>query len=146
MKNLVILNLSNSSITEEWGGWKQIKMEKKLKVLLVDYCCDLTRTPPNFSSCAHLEILNFAHCGSLVNIDSIDNLKNLKVLDISYVAIAKLPDQINILENLEVRRGFGLGNLEVRRGLRFGNLEVRRGSRFGNVYNMEERIQELSMG
>ncbi|XP_059630786.1 disease resistance protein L6-like [Cornus florida] len=101
MKNLVILDLSKSDITEEWGGWKQIQMAKKLKVLQVSNCA-LTRTP-NFSSDTPLEILILRGCGKLENIDpSIGNLKNLKKLDLSYTDIRKLPDEIWMLEMLEV--------------------------------------------
>ncbi|XP_059648029.1 disease resistance protein RUN1-like [Cornus florida] len=101
MKNLVILDLSKSGITEKWAVWNQIQMSKKLKVLqLAD--CALTSTP-NFSSDAALEILILARCTSLENIDpSIGNLKKLKVLDISHTNIRKLPDEICMLENLEV--------------------------------------------
>ncbi|XP_059645478.1 disease resistance protein L6-like [Cornus florida] len=101
MKNLVILDLSKSGITEEWGGWNQIKMAKKLKVLQVADCA-LRRTP-NFSSYTPLERLILGRCKSLKYIDpSIVNLKNLKVLDISYSDIRELPDEIWKLKNLEV--------------------------------------------
>ncbi|XP_059645475.1 disease resistance protein L6-like isoform X2 [Cornus florida] len=101
MRNLVILDLSDSGITEKLGVWNQIQTAKKLKVLgMAD--CALTRTP-NFSSDAALEILILARCTSLENIDpSIGNLKNLKVLDISYADIRELPDEIWELKNLEV--------------------------------------------
>ncbi|XP_059645554.1 uncharacterized protein LOC132287081 isoform X2 [Cornus florida] len=101
LKNLVILDLSDSGITEDWGGWNQMKMENKLKVLrLAD--CALRRTP-DLSSYATLEILILRHCRSLVEIDrSVGNLKNLKVLDISFTDIRKLPDEIWMLEKLKV--------------------------------------------
>ncbi|XP_059639342.1 disease resistance protein L6-like [Cornus florida] len=100
LKNLVILDLSDSSITENWGGWNQIKMAYKLKVLRLANCA-LKRTP-DFSSYTTLEILILRRCRSLVEIESISNLKKLKVLDISYTDIRKLPDEILMLENLKV--------------------------------------------
>ncbi|XP_059642494.1 disease resistance protein L6-like [Cornus florida] len=101
MKNLVILDLSNSGITEDWDGWNHIKMANKLKVLQLANCA-LRRTP-DFSSYASLEILILRRCESLVEIDqSIGNMKNLKILDISYSDIRRLPDEIWMLEKLEV--------------------------------------------
>ncbi|XP_059642493.1 disease resistance protein L6-like [Cornus florida] len=101
LKNLVILDLSDSGITEYWGGWNQIQMENRLKVLKLANCA-LRRTP-DFSSYAALEILILQRCKSLVEVDqSIGNLKNLKVLDISYADLRNLPDEIWMLEKLEV--------------------------------------------
>ncbi|XP_059642644.1 disease resistance protein RUN1-like [Cornus florida] len=101
MKNLVILDLSDSGITEDWGGWNQIKMANKLKVLQLANCS--LRETPDFSSYATLEILILRGCKSLFEIkQSICSLKNLKVLDISCAEIRKLPDEIWMLQNLEV--------------------------------------------
>ncbi|XP_059648009.1 disease resistance protein L6-like [Cornus florida] len=100
-KNLVILDLSDSGITEDWGGWNQIKMANKLKVLQLTDCA-LRRTP-DFSSYASLEILILRRCRNLVEIDrSIGCLKNLEVLDISYADIRELPDEILELQKLKV--------------------------------------------
>ncbi|XP_059627160.1 disease resistance protein RPV1-like [Cornus florida] len=102
IKNLVILDLSDSDITEDWECWNQIKVAKKLKVLELANC-GLRRTP-DFSAYATLEILVLRGCKSLIEIDSsIGNLKNLKVLDISAAhQVRKLPDEIWMLEKLEV--------------------------------------------
>ncbi|XP_059656947.1 disease resistance protein L6-like [Cornus florida] len=100
-KNLVVLDLSNSGITEDWGGWNQIKVAKKLKVLQLANCA-LRRTP-DLSFYAALEILILQRCKSLVEVDrSIGNLKNLKVFDISYTDIRNIPEEIWMLEKLEV--------------------------------------------
>ncbi|XP_059651500.1 disease resistance protein L6-like [Cornus florida] len=80
LMNLVILDLSDSGITEDWEGWNQIKIANKLKVLILADCA-LRRTP-DFSSYATLEILILRRCKNLVEIDSVGDLKNLKVLDI----------------------------------------------------------------
>ncbi|XP_059642492.1 disease resistance protein L6-like [Cornus florida] len=101
LENLVVLDLSDSGITEDWGGWNHIKMANKLKVLQLANCA-LRRTP-DFSSYAALEILILQRCKSLVEVDqSIGKLKNLKVLDISYTDIRNLPDELWMLEKLEV--------------------------------------------
>ncbi|XP_059644003.1 disease resistance protein L6-like [Cornus florida] len=101
IKNLVILDLSDSGITEDWEGWNQIKVANNLKVLELANC-GLRRTP-NFSTHATLEILVLRGCQKLVEIDSsIGHLKNLEVLDISNAQVRKLPDEIWMLEKLEV--------------------------------------------
>ncbi|XP_059658202.1 disease resistance protein RPV1-like isoform X2 [Cornus florida] len=111
MKNLVVLDLSYSSITENWEGWSQIEMSNKLKVLNLTNC-NLRRTP-DFSANASLEILILDHCGKLVEIDpSIGNLKNLRVLNISWSKIRNLPDEIWMLEKLEVIDASGCSCLE----------------------------------
>ncbi|XP_059641004.1 disease resistance protein L6-like isoform X2 [Cornus florida] len=100
-KNLVILDVSNSFVTEKWKGWSQIKETNKLKVLVLANC-DLSRIP-YFSSYVNLEILDLKGCGNFVKINpSIGNMKNLKVLKISMTLIKKLPDEIWMLEKLEV--------------------------------------------
>ncbi|XP_059667697.1 disease resistance protein L6-like isoform X2 [Cornus florida] len=102
LKNLVILDLSWSSITNDWQAWSQIKMAVKLKALDLSYCNCLTRTP-DFSTFACLERLILRGCRSMTHIESsIGNLISLRVLDISESAITKLPDAIGKLEDLEM--------------------------------------------
>ncbi|KAK9289103.1 hypothetical protein L1049_017575 [Liquidambar formosana] len=101
LKNLVILDLSNSRITNNWEGWSQLKMAKRLKVLDLSNCSHLVQSP-EFSTFAKLEKLILQGCPNLVQIDrSIGNLRNLRVLDIAYSGITKLPDVIGNLEKLE---------------------------------------------
>ncbi|XP_039169625.1 TMV resistance protein N-like [Eucalyptus grandis] len=72
--NLVVLELSYSSITEEWAGWSQFKVAKKLKVLDISHCSNMTRTP-NFSDYLSLERLNLEDCKKLTEVDG--SLKSL---------------------------------------------------------------------
>ncbi|XP_039156811.1 disease resistance protein RPV1-like [Eucalyptus grandis] len=48
MEDVVILDLSNSKITQDWQGWSHMKVMKNLKVLDLCDCHSLERTP-NFS-------------------------------------------------------------------------------------------------
>ncbi|KAF8041393.1 hypothetical protein BT93_A0101 [Corymbia citriodora subsp. variegata] len=66
--NLVVLNLSNSFITEDWAGWSQIKVAKKLKVMDLTNCNNMTRTP-NFSDYLSLERLIIKNCRRLIEVD-----------------------------------------------------------------------------
>ncbi|KAF8035731.1 hypothetical protein BT93_C1683 [Corymbia citriodora subsp. variegata] len=83
LRELVILDLSGSKVTEEWGGWTEIKMEK-LKVLNLTGCSDLLITP-DFSYYKDLEILILERCSSLVELDpSIGHLKCLVSLNLKF--------------------------------------------------------------
>lgn len=93
--SLVVLNLSWSNIEDDWGGWSQIQMTKKLKVLDLTGCTKLTRTP-DFSNIMGLEILVLAKCVLLTTIDcSIDELELLKTLNIvGCFSLGKLPPKV----------------------------------------------------
>ncbi|XP_042491001.1 disease resistance protein RPV1-like [Macadamia integrifolia] len=82
-RKLVVLNLSYSEITEDWLGWKHIKVAENLKVLDLTSCKQLSRTP-DLSENRLLEILILAGCYRLIHIDeSVGLLKKLRVLDTS---------------------------------------------------------------
>ncbi|KAK3419285.1 hypothetical protein EUGRSUZ_J01313 [Eucalyptus grandis] len=67
LKKLVILDLSRSEITNEWEGWKQLKMAKSLKVLNLTRCKNLHRTP-DFSAHKNLEQLILQGCTEMVEV------------------------------------------------------------------------------
>ncbi|XP_039164704.1 disease resistance protein RUN1 [Eucalyptus grandis] len=98
--NLVVLDLSNSFIRDDWGGWSQMKMNK-LKVLDLTGCLLLKRTP-DFSNFASLEMLILARCVRLTTIhSSISKLKLLKILNIEGCKLLReLPAQVGSLQSL----------------------------------------------
>ncbi|XP_039172417.1 disease resistance protein RUN1 isoform X2 [Eucalyptus grandis] len=103
LENLVILDLPWSKVTESWGGWKGIKMER-LKVLNLTGCADLIVTP-SFSCCPNLEILILEQCSRLVHLDpSINDLKLLVTLNLKFCSeLSVLPvemDGMNALREL----------------------------------------------
>ncbi|KAL3746447.1 hypothetical protein ACJRO7_015410 [Eucalyptus globulus] len=99
--SLVVLDLSWSGIKNDWGGWSQIKMTKKLKVLDLTGCAKLTRTP-DFSNFMSLETLILAWCSELITIDrSIGKLDLLKTLNIKGCSsLGELPGEIGSLHSL----------------------------------------------
>ncbi|XP_039155771.1 disease resistance protein RPV1 [Eucalyptus grandis] len=99
--NLVVLNLSGSMITYDWGGWRPIKMAKKLKILDLTQCSELTKTP-DFSEFDKLEKLILVRCVNLSTIDSsIGKLKLLNTLNIKGCeSLEGLPEEIGSLECL----------------------------------------------
>lgn len=100
-ENLVILDLSWSKVTESWGGWKRIKMER-LKVLNLTGCVDLLVTP-SFSCCPKLEILILERCSRLVHIDhSINDLKLLVTLNLKFCTeLSMLPGEMGGMNALK---------------------------------------------
>ncbi|XP_043687963.1 disease resistance protein RPV1-like [Telopea speciosissima] len=82
-QNLVVLDLSNSEISEKWMGWNCIKMAVNLKVLNLSFCDRLSSTP-DLSANRQLEVLILNYSRKLVRIDtSVGYLKNLVTLDTS---------------------------------------------------------------
>ncbi|KAK3431315.1 hypothetical protein EUGRSUZ_E03184 [Eucalyptus grandis] len=98
---LVILDLSWSKVTVDWGGWRLIKMEQ-LKVLNLTGCTDLLISP-TFSSFPNLEILILERCSRLVHLDpSVGDLKQLLCLNLkSCTELNMLPAELGGLEALE---------------------------------------------
>lgn len=94
LENLVVLNLSRSKITDNWGGWRQIQAAK-LRILDLTECHELTKTP-DFSKFSKLVKLILTKCRKLSTIDSsIDKLALLDTLDIrGCSSLQKLPEGI----------------------------------------------------
>ncbi|KAJ4980838.1 hypothetical protein NE237_031675 [Protea cynaroides] len=102
LRKLVVLDLSESKITESWKGWKYIKEVKTLKVLNLSNCDMLSRTP-DFSENLQLEVLILEKCYSLVAIDeSICHLKRLVILNLNHCwSLMYLPTRICELSSLK---------------------------------------------
>ncbi|KAI6705258.1 hypothetical protein NL676_008220 [Syzygium grande] len=101
LTELVILDLSWSKVTQDWGGWELIKMEQ-LKVLNLTGCTDLLISP-EFSSFPNLEILILERCSRLVHLHpSVGGLKNLLCLNLkSCTELNMLPAELGGLEALK---------------------------------------------
>ncbi|XP_059657716.1 disease resistance protein RPV1-like [Cornus florida] len=101
LKNLVILDISWSNVTEDWEGWNHIKMARKLKVLNLTGCRYMVRTP-DFSAYETLEILILEDCINLVRIDpSIGYLKSLVFLNVkNCYQLKSLPLEFDSVEAL----------------------------------------------
>ncbi|XP_030476810.1 disease resistance protein RPV1-like [Syzygium oleosum] len=101
LKNLVILDLSWSKVTQKWGGWSQIEMPR-LKVLNLTGCNEMQITP-NFSGYPQLEMLILESCFQLVMIDpSICHLRLLVSMNLKSCGnLSVLPQGIGDMESLK---------------------------------------------
>ncbi|KAF8032683.1 hypothetical protein BT93_D1567 [Corymbia citriodora subsp. variegata] len=102
LKNLVILNLSRSNISQLWEGWSHLKMANQLKVLNLSYsnCLEVT---PNLSDLSNLEIFQLKACRNLKQIHpSIRAAKGLVFLDLQECSLLQeLPQEMDELEELK---------------------------------------------
>ncbi|KAF8036459.1 hypothetical protein BT93_C2241 [Corymbia citriodora subsp. variegata] len=82
LRNLAILKISESNITEDWNGWGPCTVNDNLKVIYLTSCYSLRRTP-DFSKCMNLKRLVLVNCSVLAEINgSIGQLGCLKYLEI----------------------------------------------------------------
>ncbi|KAL3745541.1 hypothetical protein ACJRO7_014626 [Eucalyptus globulus] len=101
LKNLLIIDLSATEITESWNGWTQLKVATRLKVLNLSNCHRL-RITPDLSTYLSLEILILEDCRNLIRIHrSIGHLKHLKHLNLRRCyRLQMLPVELGSLEAL----------------------------------------------
>ncbi|KAM7465799.1 hypothetical protein LguiB_013361 [Lonicera macranthoides] len=93
LRNLVVLNLSFTSITEDSDLWSQIQMSKKLKNLDL-YRCKKLRIIPFLSTFSNLERLMVSDCYALCSLDGAEELESLRILYATHCA------QLRTLPNL----------------------------------------------
>ncbi|XP_048133571.1 disease resistance protein L6-like [Rhodamnia argentea] len=100
LSRLLVLNLSNSNIKDDWDAWSKMKMNK-LEVLDLTGCMGLTRTP-DLSNFTSLETLILARCVKLTTIDgSIGKLQSLRTFNINGCkALQELPTEFGSLQSL----------------------------------------------
>ncbi|XP_031384287.1 uncharacterized protein LOC116198093 isoform X2 [Punica granatum] len=127
LKNLVVLDLSKSMVSEDWAGWSLMKVAAKLKVLDLTECGHLTRTP-GFSAFPALERLILRSCCNLVSVDpSIEQLSALLSLDIRDCTKLEYLPQLGSMDALTelLVDGTSIQELPVLRGTdKLGNLEA----------------------
>ncbi|KAI6681600.1 hypothetical protein NL676_035481 [Syzygium grande] len=100
-KKLVVLDLSGSGISDDWGGWGPLKMATKLKVLNLSKCHYLRRTP-DVSAFTSLEILNMEDCGNLEEIHpSLEDIGTLLSLNVGRChRLEEIPTGVGRMEEL----------------------------------------------
>ncbi|CAN1237533.1 Disease resistance protein L6 [Linum grandiflorum] len=97
MKKLVIFVLTESNITDDWGGWTHMKMAKRLKFVRLSRCKGFKK---RFCFPMSIEVLSI-QSGGVGELD-IGELKNLKTLNLTFCEIRKISGgTFGMLENLE---------------------------------------------
>nr|GFC04390.1 hypothetical protein [Tanacetum cinerariifolium] len=116
-KNIVAIDLSYSNIKQLWTTPKSFR---RLKVMKLRYCCNLTITPV-FSKITNLEELNLEGClivnqlpEALVQVpESIGGLSCLEELDLEGNNFTSLPGSLSQLSHLRTLVLVGCKKLEV---------------------------------
>ncbi|XP_039157492.1 disease resistance protein RPV1-like isoform X2 [Eucalyptus grandis] len=101
LKNVVVLQFSSIAGLDDMELWSLIKETRKLKVLELKWCHNITTTG-DLSGCSTLERLTFRDCVGLRTIDSsIGKLKHLIELTVDGCNLIDLLVEIGELQNLE---------------------------------------------
>ncbi|XP_059657812.1 disease resistance protein RPV1-like isoform X2 [Cornus florida] len=145
LKDLVIIDLSWSKVTEAWEGWNHIKIARKLKVLNLTGCGYMVRTP-DFSACITLERLILEDCENLVHIDpSIGCLKSLVFLNVKNCAkLKRLPLEFDSVEGLTelLIDGTSIQEVPIGRGV-MKKLEILSATCCGSLTQISTSISHL---
>ncbi|CAN0829308.1 Disease resistance protein L6 [Linum grandiflorum] len=96
LKNVVILELPDCKLSDNWRGWKRVKVANKLKVINLRNCSKLKRVP-DLSQCASLESIDLTHCVEVKGELNISGFRNLKVVRLQETEISLTG---NIIHNL----------------------------------------------
>ncbi|KAF3779406.1 Volume-regulated anion channel subunit [Nymphaea thermarum] len=104
LENIVVLDLSNSWITQLWNpqGLESAKVFRKMKVLKLTNCRNLTSCP-DFERMPHLKKLDLERCCRMIELHpSIGHLKSLTHLTLRECAsLKRVPQEIWQLTSLE---------------------------------------------
>ncbi|KAL3745215.1 hypothetical protein ACJRO7_014346 [Eucalyptus globulus] len=118
LKKLVVLDLSGSNTSENWGGWSQLKIATELKVLNLSSCA--LRTTPDLSAFKSLEILILEACYTLEEIHpSIEDIETLVSLNVNNCwKLKELPQGVGRMENLSklLINGTNIREIPISRG------------------------------
>ncbi|GJU00965.1 NB-ARC domains-containing protein, partial [Tanacetum coccineum] len=134
-ENIVVIDLSYSNIKHIWTTPKCLR---RLKVVKLRYCCNLTTTP-DFSEITNLEELSLEGCVNLVSIhpsigmlkrlvvliltgclkvdqlpEALGRIKSLTELHVDRTAITEVPSFVSSLINLESLSFGGQGRIQPR--------------------------------
>ncbi|KAF8024667.1 hypothetical protein BT93_F1751 [Corymbia citriodora subsp. variegata] len=102
LPKLVVVQISQNMVTEDWQGWSSIMVARRLKILDLTSCYGL-RCTPNLSAFTELEILKLRGCSELKQVhSSIGKVKSLISLDLSHCTnLKELPEEVGELEKLK---------------------------------------------
>ncbi|CAN1228385.1 Disease resistance protein L6 [Linum grandiflorum] len=99
MKNMVVLDLGKSKVTNKWGGWSQIKTAGRLKVLALSLGRDSFNTKPLFPESLEILVLKDMFWEDIVL--DISGLRKLKLLTLKFCYLKEIKGTIGMLRELE---------------------------------------------
>ncbi|CAN0890025.1 Disease resistance protein L6 [Linum grandiflorum] len=124
LKKLVDLQLTDCCVRDDWKGWNELKVARKLKSVSLWRCFNLKKVP-DFSDCGDLESLDFEECRNMRGEVDIGNFKSLVSLDISKTKITKIKGDIGRLLNLRYLSAEDSSLIEVPAGIsKLPSLEI----------------------
>ncbi|CAI0429213.1 unnamed protein product [Linum tenue] len=103
-KKLVVLDLKDCNVTDNWKGWNRIKAAAKLKAVNLPKCYRL-RKAPDLSTCTSLELINFESCLFMEGELHIGNFKNLKRLSLCWTELPAGMENLPSLKTLLLESG-----------------------------------------
>ncbi|CAN0829306.1 Disease resistance protein L6 [Linum grandiflorum] len=104
LKNVVILELPDCKLSDNWRGWKRVKVANKLKVINLRNCSKLKRVP-DLSQCASLESIDLTHCVEVKGELNISGFRNLKVVRLQETEISLTGNMGKLQKLEEIRTG-----------------------------------------
>ncbi|CAN0829334.1 Disease resistance protein L6 [Linum grandiflorum] len=115
LKNVVILELPDCKLSDNWRGWKRVKVANKLKVINLRNCSKLKRVP-DLSQCASLESIDLTHCVEVKGELNISGFRNLKVVRLQETEISLTGNmgKLQKLEEIKFGRLKSLQSLEMK--------------------------------
>ncbi|CAN0887589.1 Disease resistance protein L6 [Linum grandiflorum] len=116
LKKLVDLELKDCCVRDDWKGWNELKVARKLKSVSLESCFNLKKVP-DFSDCRDLESLDFKECRNMHGEVDIRNFRSLRFFQISKTKIAKIKGEIERLLNLRYLIASDSGLTEVPAGI-----------------------------
>ncbi|CAN1161621.1 Disease resistance protein L6 [Linum perenne] len=101
LKKLIILGLEDCSVRDGWGGWNNVKVSSKLKVVNLTRCTYLKKVP-DLSNCGGLELLDFCGCRNMHGELDIGSFDNIRSLGVKRTQITKVESKLSSLEFLDL--------------------------------------------
>ncbi|CAN1270973.1 Disease resistance protein L6 [Linum perenne] len=105
LKKLIILDLQDCLVTDDWRGWSGIQVAHKLKVINLHGCHKLNKVP-NLAQCESLQLIDLTYCFGMRGELHIGSFRNLEVVRLPGTEITDLTGDMGKLQKLqEIKTG-----------------------------------------
>ncbi|CAN0829360.1 Disease resistance protein L6 [Linum grandiflorum] len=100
LEKVVILDLEDCWVTDDWRGWSGIQVAHKLKVINLRGCYKLHKVP-NLTQCENLEFIDLTNCFEMSGELRIGSFWNLKVVRHPWSGTIDLTGDMGKLQKLQ---------------------------------------------